>query len=80
MDVQSKFTYSHAQKNLKAQNFQIHFNGLALMGKTNGLMQPMDVSLQAKDISSQYPAFETTNTTLQFPRAKFLQRDPGHPG
>jgi hypothetical protein len=36
MDMQSKFTYSQDHKNLKAQNFQIRINGLALMGKTIG--------------------------------------------
>jgi hypothetical protein len=75
MDVQSSFSYSHDNKNLKAQNFQIRINGLALMGKTDGRIPPLDVNLQVKDISSQYPAIEITNATLQIPRAKVHTKD-----
>ncbi|RJP47771.1 MAG: hypothetical protein C4548_00340 [Desulfobacteraceae bacterium] len=75
MDVQSSFTYSQDHKNLNAQNFQIRINGLALMGKTNGRIPPLDVNLQAKEISSQYPVIEITNATLQIPRAKVHAKD-----
>jgi hypothetical protein len=75
MDVQSNFTYSQDHKNLKAQNLQIHIHGLALMGKTDGQIPPLDVNLQAKDISCQFPTMEITNATLQIPRVMVHTKD-----
>ena len=71
MDAQSKFIYSHAQKNLNIENLEVDIKGLAMMGKTHELLQPIDASLQAQGISGRYPVFEITNAALQFPRAKF---------
>jgi len=70
MDVLSKFTYSHAHKNLKAEDFQLRINGLALVGTADGRMPPIDVSLKAEGISSRHPVIEITNVTLQILRAK----------
>ena len=69
MDVQSKFTYGHANKKLHIENLEVRCKGLALSGQSDGRLPIMDVSLLAEGISSQYPVIEITNVTLQSPRA-----------
>lgn len=70
MDLQSSFTYGYVEKNLNFKNLEVRCKGLALTGKSDGSLLPMDISLQAGDILSRYPVIEITNVTLQVPKAK----------
>ncbi|MBI5593434.1 MAG: hypothetical protein HY881_23515 [Deltaproteobacteria bacterium] len=70
MGVQSKIVYSHARKNLLAENLEVDIKGLALLGKTGGRLPLMGVNLKAEGILSRYPVIDITNATLRVPQTK----------
>ena len=75
MDVQSKFTYSHAQKNLKVENLQVRCEGIALtpdsekMGSSSiSVSAAESISLHTAltyDINREEIAFAPLNTRYQ---------------
>lgn len=74
MAVQSEFAYSHARKNLLAENLDVRINGMAMTGQSDGFLPPMDLRLQVEAISIRPPVVEIANATLQVPRTKIHSR------
>jgi hypothetical protein len=70
MGVQSKFIYSRAHNHLNLENLEVDIKGLFFTEKSNKLLPPIDVSLQAERVSTRYPVIEISHAALQVPSAE----------
>jgi hypothetical protein len=74
LSMETGFTYNMNQGKTSLAPLKIHINGLSVMEKTDMLRSPLDINIEAENISCIYPVIEIKDAALQIPRAKIHTR------
>jgi hypothetical protein len=70
LSVETGFAYNMNQGKTAFAPLKFHIGGLSVMEKTDTLLKPLDIDLEAEGISGIYPVIEIKDVTVQIPRVK----------
>ena len=70
LSVETGFTYNINHGKTSLAPLKIHIGGLSVMEKTDMLQSPLDINIEAENISCIYPVIEIKDAAVQIPRAK----------
>ena len=70
LSMETGFAYNMNQGKTAVASLKLHIGGLSVMEKTDTFLPPLDIDLEAEEISGNYPVIEVKDVTVQIPRAK----------
>jgi len=70
LSINTGFAYNMNHQKAVFAPLKLHIGGLSVMEKTDILLKPLDIDLEAERISGIYPVIEVKDVTVQLPRAK----------
>jgi len=70
LSMETGFAYNLNQGKTAFAPLKLHIGGLSEMDKTDTLLSPLDIDLEAESISGIYPVIEVKDVTVRIPRAK----------
>jgi hypothetical protein len=71
LSMETGFTYNINQGKTALAPLKLHIGGLSVMEKTDMLLPPVDINIEAENISCIYPVIEIKDAAVRIPRAKF---------
>lgn len=70
LSMETGFAYTMNQGKTTLAPLKIHIGGLSVMKQTDMLRSPLDINIEAENISCGYPVIEIRDAAVQIPRAK----------
>ena len=70
LSIKTGFAYNTNQGKTALAPLKLHIAGLSVKEKTDTFLPPLDIDLEAEEISGNYPHIEIKDVTIQIPRAK----------
>lgn len=70
LSMDTGFTYNMNQGKTSFAPLKLHIGALSVMEKTDMLRSPLDINIEAENISCIYPVIEIKDAAIQIPQAK----------